>query len=445
MLFIAGTAGAAAADDRIRGVWAANGYGRLLDVRSESVDTYGVTATSCVWHEGRTLNEFLARIERIDLTQAGRFSYYDEGGITRYDFTRLDALPERCRDARAAAPDPDAVVNFEVFWRSVAENYAFFETRQVDWNEAYERYRPRVTAQTTPAELYGILAELIELLDDPHVTLSGEGLDRHYSSRPGTLKSLLQQELPAGETATREQFAAAAKAVIADEYLRDSRRSAADGQFTWGWAADDIGYLSIDSMYGYLGRDDATLRDTLRLVDKIMLRVTDDLRGARGIIVDARWNGGGEDSNALQIAAYFTDQALLALTKRARDGDTLTPVQRVYIPAHVAEPYAGPVVYLCARDTLSAAEIFSMAMMAMPNVVSVGEPTSGALSDTLGVILPNRWRVSLSNEIYTAVDGVVYESAGIPVDVALPAPEHATLASYIRLGMDTAIRVLQQN
>jgi len=34
--------------------------------------------------------------------------------------------------------------------------------------------------------------------------------------------------------------------------------------------------------------------------------------------------------------------------------------------------------------------------------------------------LPNGWRVSLSNELYRAVDGELYEDRGIPPDIAVP-------------------------
>jgi C-terminal processing protease CtpA/Prc len=87
--------------------------------------------------------------------------------------------------------------------------------------------------------------------------------------------------------------------------------------------------------------------------------------------------------------------------------------------------------------------MFSMAMMAMPNVTSLGEPTVGALSDTHSVHLPNGWRVRMSNEVYKAIDGVVYEGVGIPVDIHLPPEEDSTLESYIRLGMDKAIALLE--
>ena len=426
------------------GVWASEGYGRILEIRNNNVSIFEITKVSCGWREDRSLDEFLSRIGRINRSEVDWFSYYDEGGITRYDFTRLDSLSEKCVAARNAEPNPDPEFSFEVFWNSFDENYAFFGEHEVDWDVVYREYRPKIEADTSDEELFDVLSEMITLLDDRHVSLTAEGFPRHYSGHPGTLLKLLQKELPDGEEASRDKIIETAKPVIATHYLKDSRKEAVGGEFTWGWAADGIGYFSVDSMWykSVLG-EGTTLRDSLRLVDVTMDKVIRDLEGAKGFIVDARWNGGGEDSNALHIAGHFTDDQLLALTKRARKGDGLTPEQEVFIPWHAIERFAGPVIYLCSRDTLSAAEIFSMAMMSMPNVTSLGEPTVGALSDTHSVYLPNGWRLSMSNEVYKAVDGVVYEGVGIPVDIHLPPPDDATLESYIRLGMDEAIALLQ--
>ena len=426
------------------GVWASEGYGRILEIKNDNVSIFGVTKVSCVWQEDRPLDEFLSRKNRINRSEADWFSYYDEGGITRYDFTRLDSLSEACVSARNAEPNPDPVFDFEVFWNSFDENYAFFDEHNVDWEAVYRKYRPRITPSTSDEELFELLSEIIILLDDRHVSLSGEGFPRRYSGHPGTLLKLLEKELPEGEEPSRDKITEIAKPVIAEHYLKESRKEAVGGEFTWGWVAEEIGYFSVDSMwYASVLGEDASLRDSLRLVDETMDTVIRDLEGAKGFIVDARWNGGGEDSNALHIAGHFTDDQLLALTKRARTGDGLTPEQEVFVPWHAIEKFAGPVVYLCSRDTLSAAEIFSMAMMSMPNVTSLGEPTVGALSDTHSVYLPNGWRLRMSNEVYKAVDGVVYEGVGIPVDIHLPPPDDATLESYIRLGMDEAIALLQ--
>jgi C-terminal processing protease CtpA/Prc len=82
--------------------------------------------------------------------------------------------------------------------------------------------------------------------------------------------------------------------------------------------------------------------------------------------------------------------------------------------------YLGPVVVLASPYTISAGDEIVMLLRDYPNVVVIGDTTAGAYSDTLGKRLPNGWRITLSNEIYVAPDGGVYEGPGIPPHIRVP-------------------------
>ncbi|PFG52567.1 MULTISPECIES: hypothetical protein [unclassified Marinobacter] len=58
-------------------------------------------------------------------------------------------------------------------------------------------------------------------------------------------------------------------------------------------------------------------------------------------------------------------------------------------------------------------------------LADIGEPTQGILSDTLERHLPNGWHLTLSNEIYRAYDGQLYEDVSIPVALT-SAPSRTT-------------------
>ena len=74
---------------------------------------------------------------------------------------------------------------------------------------------------------------------------------------------------------------------------------------------------------------------------------------------------------------------------------------------------------LTSELTVSAAEVFAIAMRALPNVTHVGEATRGALSDALYKPLPNGWWISLSNEVYLDADGMAWEGRGIRPEVEI--------------------------
>ena len=85
--------------------------------------------------------------------------------------------------------------------------------------------------------------------------------------------------------------------------------------------------------------------------------------------------------------------------------------------------------------TASAAENFLLAMRVLPHVTIIGETTVGVHSDVLQRRLPNGWLFTLSNEIYEAPDGTLFEGRGIT-----PAIEVAALRAEDRaLGRDTGI------
>lgn len=442
VVFFASASSSSAVQPALDGEWRSSGYGRLLSIHDETVDIFNVTSVGCVFRESISLSDFHARYNRLNRTRDEYFSYYNEGETTRYDHTRVEALPDDCVNSKRGGADRDPEVNFDAFWHSFNENYAFFDKHGVDWDDVYETYRPQIGSETTDSELYEIFIEIIDKLDDPHISLRGDNLPVFPVALERTLVDTLPNLRANTPEPSRSDFVETIMKTVEEEYLGDTHREAVRGRFTWGWAADGIGYFSIGSMSGFRDEEGKTLRDYLQLVDETMQQVIGDLSDAKGIIVDARWNTGGYDAVALQIAGYFTDQQLIAFTKRARHGREYSTAQEVFVPWHARQVFAGPVVYLSSRDTVSAAEIFSLAMQAIPTVTSAGEPTAGFLSDASSIYLPNRWRLRMSNEIYTAADGVVYEVDGVPVDVHVSPDLNGSLEDYVRLVMDAAIELL---
>ena len=69
--------------------------------------------------------------------------------------------------------DPEK--NFESLWQTFHNRYPFFELRNVDWKKQYDTYRPKVTIKTSADELFDILCEMLDPLDDGHVELEAGG------------------------------------------------------------------------------------------------------------------------------------------------------------------------------------------------------------------------------------------------------------------------------
>ena len=93
------------------------------------------------------------------------------------------------------------------------------------------------------------------------------------------------------------------------------------------------------------------------------------------------------------MAGHFTDTRQLSHTKVPHNAPGVAP-QAFYVEPAGGVRYLKPVTLLTSDVTVSAAEIFTMAMRALPTVTHRGDTTFGALSDILAKPLPNGSTVS---------------------------------------------------
>jgi carboxyl-terminal processing protease len=83
--------------------------------------------------------------------------------------------------------------------------------------------------------------------------------------------------------------------------------------------------------------------------------------------------------------------------------------------------------------TVSGGELATLALRQNPRVVHAGATTRGAFSTPLAKRLPNGWLLELSNEVFAAPDGSVYEETGIKPSTALEVyPEGAPVEGHWR-------------
>lgn len=414
----------------LRGVWRSHGYGTLLELSAAGYRLHEETRVSCLPVYAGTLDELARWFKDLRRSPGGQaFSARRATGVTRVRYRRLQALPERC-----AAGDPQAAVDpehvFEVFWHTFAERYALFDVRGVDWHALHARFRPEVTPQTPPRRLYELLVEMLRPLRDGHVALHAP-FGHFDAGGPSRLHRRIGRELglPAEAPQVASQVAAAreqARAIVRDRYLHGRLHRSAHGRLEWGHLDQTTGYLAIRAMAGQSGHADQP-REDQQAAAAAMTRVMEDLGHLPSIVVDVRDNGGGYDGVALRIAGHFMDRRRLAFTKAPSQGDGFGGRQAICVEPRGRDRYHGRIFLLTSALTVSAAEIFVLALLRQPRVTRIGEPTCGVLSDVMERHLPNGWRLHLSNELYEAADGELYEDRGVPVHEAIPFAHSADL------------------
>lgn len=408
---------------KLQGVWRSRGYGKVLEIGRQRYTLYEETAVSCLPVFEDALDELCAHY--ADLVVSPRrqtFSVRRAAGVTRLSFRRLKTLPQS-----HGADDPetrrDPVYNFEVLWRTFAEHYALFDVRNVDWEAAYEAHRPQVSASTPPERLFEIFVAMLHPLRDGHVQLHTP----HGQFNAGAWPPLYDRLAAELERADDERDVPAYLAdlrewlweTIHEEYLEDRPRRSANRLLEWGRLDNAMGYIAIRAMAGQSGKVGRPQQD-LEAVDRAMAQIMAELGELPAIVVDVRSNAGGYDIVALRLASYFTDRKRLAFKKAARNRAGTTGALPIYVEPHDRHRYTGRLMVLTSGLTSSAAEIFLLALLRRPELTRIGEATHGILSDAFERHLPNGWFVTLSNELYLASDGRLYEDCGVPPHVDIP-------------------------
>lgn len=385
-------------DPRTDGTWRAEGYGLLRVIQSGKSKTYNVTSISCIpvsenW-------EGLEEYKEVRLNDAGdRLTLYHRDGNI-YVYSRQPGLPPACSNY---APSKDPELNFEVFWNTFEQDYAFFHVNKVDWQAMYKIYRPQVNKGTTDDELLEYFRQMVAPLKDAHVYIvAGDKRVGHSGyelrSKRGQVWDLVQEKYLKGEYKTRLN------------------------QLSYGRLDDKTGYLKVAAMSGFTRHYPMSNAETVTLIEQAMDEIIASFNGLEKVVIDVRFNGGGEDEYSRAIIQRFTDRRRLAYSKQPRHGGYTEYGQKAefYLEPRGPRQFTGKVVVLANGATVSAAEIFMLCVQALPHMSIVGENTEGAFSDNLIKTLPNGWRLSLSNEVYYNYKGVCLEGQGVAPDVRVP-------------------------
>lgn len=269
---------------------------------------------------------------------------------------------------------------FDRLWSDFDRHYSLFLVKGINWDSLRAVYRPQAAAGTLD-ELNGrVIPQLLRNLADDHVLWRG--------SREGSSPRGIGTEPTAPELYVHQ-----------------------DGGFS-----GPVWYGAVDSAIGYLNISGFDERGWLPDVDSALAA----LGPVSSIIIDVRNNDGGLLANALEVAGRFASRTTTVAYVRYRNGpahgDFTSSIAQQVTPSGPRQ-FHGKVVLLTSRNTVSAAELFVLAMRGLGHTTVVGDTTAGETGAPFLRELQNGWSYQFPESIEYTLAGKVFEGIGLPPDV----------------------------
>lgn len=277
----------------------------------------------------------------------------------------------------------------EALRKAIDERYSYRDHKKVDWKKAFDEFSPKLLAAETPAAFGRDAAKLIALAKDLHCTV-----------RVG------EQVLATGRRAVTPNADKRTLAKIVSNFKQVN-------EAVWTGKFDDgIGYINITTW----GSEDRENFDAL-------YSALDDFADAKGLIVDVRFNSGGDELIARDFASCFVTKKAVYSKNKYRDpsaSDGWGPVyDREVEPHKTRKPFAGRVALLIGVANMSSCESFILMMKTSPRVRLFGEKTYGSTGNPKPHDLGNGVTAVLSSWYDMTPAGTVVEDRGIAPDVEI--------------------------
>ena len=259
--------------------------------------------------------------------------------------------------------------NFEALWQIIDQHYCFLDYKQheigLDWQQVYQKYKVRVNSSMNNQQLFEVLAAMLSELRDGHVNMTAA----HDYARSWSWF---------------EDYPSNFSDSLLRVYLGRNYKIAAG--IDYRVLDDNIGYIRYESFQQGVG--DGNLNEVLS-----------EFMTCNGLIIDIRNNGGGDLTNAQQLAARFAQEKTHVGYIRHKTGSghsEFSDMEPRYLEPSGGLRWHKPVCVLTNRHVYSAANEFVLYMRALPNVKIVGDHTGGGAGMPFSSSLPNGWSVRFS-------------------------------------------------
>jgi len=297
--------------------------------------------------------------------------------VAAFENRNVKPPPTFTADSAAAA--------FDQLWEAFDRDYAMFVLRpEVDWAKLREQYRPKALASKSTQEFAEVCADMLKPLRDLHVWMTVAGVNVPVFNRPRSANS----------------NPSAHHAILGD--LKQA------GRVQWAITPDKIGFIAI---YGW---------NTGPEIPAQCDEALEEMRDTRGLIIDVRLNGGGDEPTAGKVAGRFLQKEFVYAYSQYRNGPSHTNLTEKYerkVTPRGPWRYNRPVVLLIGQKCMSSNESFIAMMSGDPDCTIMGDHTCGSSGNPRIVKLPLDMTVSVPRWIDYLPDGKPLDERGFQPQV----------------------------
>lgn len=408
--------------------------------------------------------------------------------------------PSWGQDSQKTLPSARYSEAFEAVWRDIDQNFYDPSFLGVNWTEAGARYRAKLPGIKSDADFEKLIDQMLRELPTSH--LHFRVAVNSKAMTPSTLIGAMTNEIdgknvvvnvePTSDAAvegmhpgdillTKEQNLRGpwgSRVNLEVEHCNGKVEQLSVTREPWGWPFDrpSVRWKIVERTdkleFGYL-RITHFEDDLAPLIDRAMR----EMDGTAGIIIDLRFNTGG-NASYVRLMSYLAPHPRAAfillsrpfLNRFGKAPEQLSDAVIAQIPkvagayttneiidafrkngggaAFYTEDvgqnfYKGKIVLLVNKETASAAEAFAREIKGWPRVTIVGQSTAGAIVGAEDFNIPGGWTLTLPTHATWTSNGKLYRDQETAPDIEIP-EDRESLCQSKDVAMDRAIGFMLQ-
>ena len=309
----------------------------------------------------------------------------------------ISILITGCEDNSVNPGLEDYSQSFEKVWTDYDLNYSYFVDKNINWDSIKTIYEPWVREDITyDFFINGVLKGMLTDLHDMHVSLInkyGNQIQLYYRAPEINFKY---------------------NDTFYNMYLHNII-STSNGMFKMAAINDSIGYILINH---WLSQDDVSE------FQQIFDNSQSFYENYKGLIIDVRPNGGGNELLARYLAGRFSTSSHIYEYRKLRNGpnyNDFTNLQPANLSPTGSWQFTKPVILLIGEACMSSNESFILMMSTLNNVTTIGDTTRGSSGNPKEYQLEDGTKYRISSWVAYKVDQSILEDVGIFPDITIDA------------------------